>query len=456
MCPSYMATKEEMHSTRGRAHLLWEMLQGDVIDEGWKSDHVREALDLCLACKGCKKDCPVNVDMATYKAEFLSHYYEGRLRPRSAYAFGLIDQWARIASRMPGLVNLATQTPGLRNIAKFVAGMPQERKIPEFAPHTFQSWAEKQNGSRRSRVQFTSESKRVVLWPDTFNNYFFPDTAQAAYELLEKAGFEVVVPRRHVCCGRPLYDFGMLDLAKQYLRRILTAMENEINAGTPFVVLEPSCASVFRDELHGLFPNDELAKKLQGQTYAFSEFLEQKAKHFPLPKLHRKAVVQGHCHHKSILNMDSEEKILKRMEMDPEVMNTGCCGMAGSFGFEKEKYEVSIQVGEQKLFPRIRDTEFTSVIVADGFSCREQIAQGTNRQALHLAEVLKLAQDTGTAGPRGLWPEKELADKRKRERARARARAAIGLAAFGLAAGAAVWMLMRTHEVEPEEELSVA
>src|SRR6185312_1228972 len=193
MCPSFMVTREERDSTRGRAHHLWEMLHGDVIQGGWRDEHVKESLDLCLSCKGCKGDCPVNVDMATYKSEFLSHYWEGRLRPRYAYAFGLVDQWSRLASLWPGMVNLVTQTPGLSHLAKLAAGMPLERRIPEFAPLTFKSWFREHRPKPRAAT-----NGNVVLWPDTFNNHFFPETAQAATEVLEDAGFEVEVPRPHL------------------------------------------------------------------------------------------------------------------------------------------------------------------------------------------------------------------------------------------------------------------
>ncbi len=279
MCPSFRATREELHSTRGRAHLLWEMTQGDVIHDGWRDQHVKDSLDLCLACKGCKSDCPVGVDVATYKSEFLSHYYEGRRRPRGAYAFGNIDIWARLASQAPGLINLTTQLPFLRDIAKVVAGIPQERSIPAFAPQTFRQWFKR----RRPRNR---EGAPVLLWPDTFNNYFLPDTAKAAVEVLESAGYRVLLPKATLCCGRPLYDWGMLDRAKHLLLQILDALEAEIENEIPIVVLEPSCATVFRDELLNLFPKDERAHRLSQQTFLLSEFLEKKAKHFQLPKLH--------------------------------------------------------------------------------------------------------------------------------------------------------------------------
>ncbi|HEX3851560.1 MAG TPA: heterodisulfide reductase-related iron-sulfur binding cluster, partial [Polyangiaceae bacterium] len=236
---SFMVTREERHSTRGRAHLLWEMLRSDKvpIKQRFRDENVKEALDLCMSCKGCKGDCPVNVDVATYKAEFLAHYYDGRVRPRHAYAFGLIDRWARLASVMPGFVNLLTQSAGTRSVLKALAGMTQQRAIPTFAPETFRDWFE----SRRP-PRVTGTRQQVVLWPDTFNNYFYSDTARAAVEVLEALGFEVVIPRKKLCCGRPLYDYGMLDTAKLYLERILRVMQPYLEAGTPIVVLEPSCA----------------------------------------------------------------------------------------------------------------------------------------------------------------------------------------------------------------------
>jgi FAD/FMN-containing dehydrogenase/Fe-S oxidoreductase len=427
MCPSYMVTHEERHTTRGRAHHLWEMLHGDVISEGWRDKNVKEALDLCLSCKGCKSDCPVNVDMATYKAEFLSHYWEGRLRPRHAYAFGLVDQWARAASLWPGLVNLVTQTPGLSHLAKLAAGMPLQRRIPEFAPQTFRRWFNRRSSA--GRLKFSGAHSRVLLWPDTFNNYFFPETAQAATEVLESAGFAVQIPQGHLCCGRPLYDYGMLDLAKVYLRRVLRALRTHIEAGVPLVVLEPSCASVFRDEMHSLFPDDPLAQKLKAQTLLLSEFLEQKAAHSSLPRLGRKALVQGHCHHKSVLRFDAEQAVLKKLGLDAQALNSGCCGMAGSFGFESDKYDVSIAVGERRLLPAVRSAEASTLIVADGFSCREQIAQQTERHALHLAEVIQLARQGGGA-IQGERPEAPLVQRRKASRRKARWQAAGALAAI--------------------------
>jgi FAD/FMN-containing dehydrogenase/Fe-S oxidoreductase len=405
MCPSFRVTQEEEHSTRGRAHLLWEMTKGEVVRDGWQSEEVKESLDLCLSCKGCKSDCPVGVDLATYKAEFLSHYYEGRVRPRSAYAFGNIDVWARVASLAPGLANFATQAPLLRDISKKIAGMPRQRKIPKFASRTFRDWFRHRvwgrgfAPSRRVEDPPPHQPSQVILWPDTFNNYFRPHTAEAAVDVLEAAGFHVTIPRATLCCGRPLYDFGMLDRAKKLLLRTLDSLGPEIEAGVPIVVLEPSCAAVFRDELLNLFPNDSRAQRLSRQAFLLSEFLEQKAKHFNLPRLPRRALIHGHCHHKAVMKMTDEEAVLERMGIEFYAPAPGCCGMAGSFGFEKDKYDVSIAIGELELLPEIRNAPPDHLIIADGFSCREQISQCTERQALHLAEVIQtaLSQTAGSS-----------------------------------------------------------
>jgi FAD/FMN-containing dehydrogenase/Fe-S oxidoreductase len=449
MCPSYRVTRDEEHSTRGRAHLLWEMTQGEgqkdgIIRDGWRSEEVKESLDLCLACKGCKSDCPVGVDVATYKAEFLSHYYEGRVRPLNAYAFGNIDLWARLASNAPGLANLTTQLPVLRDLAKFVAGIPAQRSIPPFAPRSFKrNWfARGESASSRNL-----NGPPVLLWPDTFNNYFLPATAMAAADVLEAAGFQVIIPRANLCCGRPLYDFGMLDRSEALLLRILDELSPEIEAGVPVVGLEPSCVAVFRDELLNLFPHDQRAQALARQTYLLSEFLETHARDFELPRLERTALLHGHCHHKSIQKMTAEESVLSRLGVDFRQPAPGCCGMAGSFGFERDKYDVSMAIGELELLPAVRNAPADCLIIADGFSCREQIAQGTDRHALHLAEVLQMAleQDEDVARQAsGPYPESSRSLKRQTEVQASMKRAGMGLGA--LAAGAfLLWKIGRSH-----------
>ena len=428
MCPSFMVTREERHSTRGRAHLLWEMLRSDrvPIERRFRDENVKQALDLCMSCKGCKGDCPVNVDVATYKSEFLSHYYEGRIRPRHAYAFGFIDRWARIASVMPGFVNLLTQSVGSRRVLKALAGMTQQRPIPTFAPQTFRDWFERRPRPRGAR-------EKVVLWPDTFNNYFYSDTGRAAAEVLEALGFEVVIPGAKLCCGRPLYDYGMLDTAKAYLERILRVMQPHLAAGTPVVVLEPSCASVFRDELPNLLPEREAGKRLTAQTFLLSEFLIEHAAD-RLPRLEERAIVQGHCHHKSVLGFDPQKQVLAKMGLDVSQPASGCCGLAGSFGFEADKYQVSSDCGERVILPEVRRAGDDALILADGFSCRTQIEHGTGRRALHLAEAVQLALQRTVPSRLAARPEQTLVARREaavaRSMGRARAAVLVGLLAL--------------------------
>lgn len=428
MCPSYMATLEEKNSTRGRARMLWEMLNGAEVTKGWKSDAVFDSVDLCLSCKGCKHDCPVNVDMATYKAEFLSHYYEGRLRPRHAYAFGLIHVWSRLASCAPTLANFFTQTPGLRTIAKWISGMAPERRVPAFAPTSFKEWFR-----RRKPKNFSGLP--VVLWADTFNNYFHPDVAKAAVEVLEDAGFRVEVPMEDICCGRPLFDYGMLDTARRWLADILVKIKPALVESVPIVVLEPSCAATFRDEITNLFPNNQDARKLKENTFLLSEFLRKKAPQYELPRLHREAIVHGHCHHKSVMGMQAEEEVLKAMGLRYKLLDSGCCGMAGAFGFEPgDHYNVSIKCGERVLLPEVRRAGDEQLIIANGFSCKEQISQCTDRHALHLAEVIQLALREGVNGPEGQRPEAHQLKVRRTAQMRANVKTsatAVALVAVG-------------------------
>ncbi len=443
MCPSYMATREEKHSTRGRARLLWEMLNGEVLADGWRSEAVHDALDLCLACKGCKHDCPVNVDMATYKAEFLAHYHAGRLRPRHAYAFGWIHHWARIGGALPAVANLVTHAPMLSPLARWAAGMAPERRVPAFAPERFKRWHRRRERSRGSGTP-------VVLWADTFNDFFHPETAQAAVGVLERAGFQVHVPRAELCCGRPLYDYGFLGMARRWLRHILETMRPEIQAGIPFVVLEPSCASVFRDELTNLLPGDEDAKRLHQLTYTLGEFLDRNAPDFAWPELQGTAILHGHCHHRAVLDFSSEESALRRLGLDVQVPDAGCCGMAGAFGFERgDHYDVSIACGERAILPAVRAADPATLIVADGFSCREQIIQGTDRMPLHLAQVLDLAFRGRSAVSADERPEAALLAHRRAAERRANQRAlsiALGVAGAGAALLWSAWSVLNTRE----------
>jgi FAD/FMN-containing dehydrogenase/Fe-S oxidoreductase len=407
MCPSYMVTREEEHSTRGRARLLFEMFQGEAIAADWRNDAVKDALDLCLSCKGCKGDCPVNVDMATYKAEFLAHYYENRVRPIGAYVMGWIHIWARLASVAPGLANL------LMPLGKRVLGIAPEREMPRFAKRTFVQQFGRPGFSPAAGLKpgLPSPNRRVLLWPDTFNNHFHPDTAMAALEFLQSAGYHVTLPRKQLCCGRPLYDWGFLGMAKDLLRQTMETLKPELDEGIPIIVLEPSCASVFRDELANLFPGHEDARRLREATMTLSEFIVHEK--IDVPKLARKALVQAHCHHSAVLRFNDEETVLQAMGLDVEHPDSGCCGMAGAFGFEKDKYEVSMRIGERVLLPKVRAAARDTLIVADGFSCREQITQSTNREALHLAQVLQMAMHDGPAGPKGDLPERHYVEEQR-------------------------------------------
>jgi FAD/FMN-containing dehydrogenase/Fe-S oxidoreductase len=391
MCPSYMVTREEKHSTRGRARLLFEMLRGDPLEGGWKNEYVKDALDLCLACKACKSECPINVDMATYKAEFLAHYYEGRTRPRAAYAMGMIYRWAGLARLVPWLVNFLGRAPLTSHLMKWAGGISQRRNVPAFASQSFTSWFRQRELCNQGRPQ-------VILWPDTFSNNFNPAIAKAAVKVLEHAGYQVGIPPASLCCGRPLYDFGMLDQARAALEQTLTALRSDIEAGTPIIGLEPSCVSVFRDEMTNLLGRNAAAERLRSQTFLLSEFLVNHADYRP-PQLKRKALVHGHCHHKSVLKFDSESELLKRTGLDFQVLDSGCCGMAGSFGFEADKYDVSVRIGERNLLPAVRNASADTLIITNGFSCYQQIEGLTGRRALHIAEVLQMAigETAGTA-----------------------------------------------------------
>jgi FAD/FMN-containing dehydrogenase/Fe-S oxidoreductase len=379
MCPSYMVTRDESYSTRGRARLLFEMLQGDPLRGGWHDRHVREALDLCLSCKGCKSECPAGVDMAAYKAEFLSHYYARRPRPPEMVAVGLIFRWARVASRAPRLAN------GLARSAKTAIGIAPERRLPAFAPETFRAWFARRPPAR------DSAGERVLLWPDTFTNYFAPERGRAAVTALEAAGLRVEIPRRLLCCGRPLYDCGMLPTAKRQLRSIVSELRDEIRAGTTVVGLEPSCTAVFRDELPALFPDDEDSLRLSTQTLTLAELLG--GREWQPPHLDGSAIVHGHCHQKAVWSMDADVALLAALGLEVELLDSGCCGMAGGFGFRRDKLDLSIACGERVLLPAVRAAPAGTFLVADGFSCREQVEQTTGKRCLHTAEVVARALD---------------------------------------------------------------
>jgi Fe-S oxidoreductase len=384
MCPSYQATREEMHSTRGRAHLLWEMLQGDVVTDGWRSTEVRDALDLCLSCKGCLSDCPVNVDMATYKAEFTHHHYEGRpwARPLSHWSMGWLPQMSRFASKAPWLVNRVAGTA----LAKRLGGIAPEREVPAFAEQPFTSWFA---GRRPS----APGNARVALWPDSFTNYLAPQVGRAAVSVLEAAGYEVVVPRGRVCCGLTWISTGQLKAARKRIVRSLDVLAPELEAGTPIVGLEPSCTAVLRRDAAELVHDDPRAEALASATVTFAELLMRSD--WTPPDVGSDALVQTHCHQHAVLGFDADRALMAAAGIRADIPDSGCCGLAGNFGFERGHYEVSRAVGERVLLPAVRAADADTAIVADGFSCRTQIAHGTPRRAVHLAELLAGALSPG-------------------------------------------------------------
>lgn len=398
MCPSYRATQEEEHSTRGRARLLFEMVKGDVITDGWRSAEVHDALDLCLACKGCRSDCPVNVDMATYKAEFLFHHYRGRFRPMAHYSMGWIPLWARLAAVAPRLLNTVTHTPGVSTMIKRAGGIDVQRDMPNFAGERFTH-----SFARREAVPVAASRGRVLLWPDTFTNNFEPEIAHAAVAVLESAGFDVEVPRKAVCCGLTWISTGQLRTAKRVLRRSLAVLSPALRAGTPVVVLEPSCAAVFRSDLPELLHGDEDAHRLAEQTFTLGDLLADKAPDWEPPHVGADAVVQQHCHQHAILGYTHERKLLEQAGVQTDVLDAGCCGLAGNFGFEKGHYDVSVACAEDKLLPAIRDADRDTMVLADGFSCRLQVRQlAADRQPMHFAQVLASALAGRTSRARRL------------------------------------------------------
>jgi FAD/FMN-containing dehydrogenase/Fe-S oxidoreductase len=385
MCPSYMATREEIHSTRGRARILFEALTTDLLPGGFADPALRDALDLCLSCKGCKSECPSSVDMAAYRAEFFSNYYRSHRRPLSSAFFGRLNEVARLASYAPSLANGLAHAPLAAAFAKKALAIHPARELPRFARRTFRSWFDRRSAPRAS-------TREVVLFPDTFNNFFEPQVAIAAVEVLERAGFRVIVPREHLCCGRPLYDQGMLDRAKARLRAVIEVLDPFVAVGIPIVGLEPSCILTFRDELPSLFPEDPRAMAVASTAFLLDEFLAREAPEFVPPEFRRKTIVQGHCHQKALAGIGGEVALLSRAAGDKlEVLDAGCCGMAGAFGYDRDHFEISRQIGARVLFPAIDNAPPDAIIVADGFSCRSQIRHFCpSRTPMHLAQVLNL------------------------------------------------------------------
>ncbi|MFF3317493.1 FAD-binding and (Fe-S)-binding domain-containing protein [Streptomyces sp. NPDC003035] len=366
MCPSYRATGEERHSTRGRARLLHEMALGEVITDGWRSEEVREALDLCLSCKGCRSDCPVGVDMAAYKAEFLDRHYAGRRRPWSHVTMGRLPEWLRLFG--PAL-NLGRVLP-----ARF-AGVTPERELPRVASRTFVSWF-------GTRLETASD---VLLWPDTFTNHLAPQVGRSAVRVLEAAGVRVGLPPGRVCCGLTYVSTGQLDRARKVMRRTLDVLDAV--DGHPVVVLEPSCAATLRTDLPELLADDPRAARLAASVRTFAQALEEFAPAWEPPRVDRPAVGQTHCHQHAVLGDAPERRLRERAGLTGD-LSGGCCGLAGNFGFEPGHYEVSVACAEDRLLPAVRAADENAVLLADGFSCRTQLDHLTGRRAHHLAEVL--------------------------------------------------------------------
>ncbi|EPH43325.1 FAD-binding and (Fe-S)-binding domain-containing protein [Streptomyces aurantiacus] len=384
MCPSFRATGEEEHSTRGRARLLHEMLAGEVVEDGWRSTEVRDALDLCLSCKGCRSDCPVGVDMATYKAEFLHHHYAGRRRPAAHYAMGRLPRWLRAvaATRSARLVNLLASVGPLAALAKRLGGIEPRRGLPRVAPRTFRRWW-------RGRGSAPVAGRTVVLWPDTFTDHLSPSVARAAVRVLEAAGLTVELPPDGVCCGLTYVSTGQLDQARAVQRRTLELtlpLLERLGEGTPLVVLEPSCAAALKTDLVELAGSDA-ARTLAASVRTFAQALEEYAPDWRPPLLARPAVGQTHCHQHAVLG-DAAERRLRAAAGLGGGLSGGCCGLAGNFGFEKGHYEVSAACAEEQLLPSVRRAPDGAEVLADGFSCRTQLEQLAGVRARHLAEVL--------------------------------------------------------------------
>ncbi|WP_020133923.1 FAD-binding and (Fe-S)-binding domain-containing protein [Streptomyces sp. 351MFTsu5.1] len=440
MCPSYQVTHEEEHSTRGRARLLFEMLDGhgdSPVRDGWRSEAVRDALDLCLACKGCKKDCPADVDMATYKAEFLSHHYEGRWwrRPRAHLSMGWLPAVAHLVgrARLGPLVNALTHTPPLSRAAVALAGV-ENREVPLFAGETLQQWFARHepcgDGARGS----------VLLWPDTFTNHFHPHIGRAAVTLMEHAGWRVILPEEPLCCGLTWISTGQLATAEKVLGRTVRTLAEHVRAGGLVVGLEPSCTAVFRSDAPEMFPGDQDVRRLRDRTVTLAELLTEHSPGYEpphVPDRSAKALAQVHCHQHAVLDWQADRELLRRAGVDAEQLDSGCCGLAGNFGFEPGHLEVSEACAERVLLPRLREEPPETVVLADGFSCRTQIHQfdSGGHEAVHLAELLASAIPGAPGSAYGVAPGARPAPPSGRTRALTLAGAGLaGLAAAGTAA----------------------
>jgi FAD/FMN-containing dehydrogenase/Fe-S oxidoreductase len=392
MCPSYMATRDEIHSTRGRARLIYEALTGDLLKEGLADEAVHTALELCLSCKACKNECPAAIDMAAYKAEFLHHYYERHRRPLATALLGRFHACARAGALVPALANLFTQG-ALASWSRRLMGFHPDRRLPRFAAQNFRAWF-------RRHVPRNPAASEVLLFVDTFNNFFEPEVAVAATEVLERSGFRVIIPARDLCCARPLYEAGMLDRARERLAEMLAELAPLVGRGVAIVGLEPSCLLTLRDELPSMFPRSGAARRLADQAMLFDEFIAAQAPAAVSARLTRltgRALVHPHCHAKALAKGGAEVALLRRAAgLAIEVPDAGCCGMAGAFGYGAERFALSQSIGERVLLPAIRASSPETLVIADGFACRTQIRQFcAGRRPLHLAQVLN--SETGEA-----------------------------------------------------------
>lgn len=379
MCPSYQVTRDERHSTRGRARLLQEMMAGEFVTDGWRSTEVRDALDLCLSCKACSSDCPVDVDIATYKSEFLSHHYAGRLRPPSHYSMGWLPALLRAAQVAPGLGNALLGRPGIARVAKRLGGIAPERDLPALAPRSF-------TASFRTAPATPGSRGPVVLWPDSFTNYLAPEIGVAATRVLESLGFQVVLPSGGVCCGLTWITTGQLATARRVLERSVRVLEHG-PVDVPIIGLEPSCTVALQDDLPRLVPGADAAK-LAARVETFASFVDREAEDDQLPRLGGRTLAQPHCHQDAAVGFEADQRLLQRTGVDASRIDPSCCGLAGNFGFEAGHYQVSQAVGERTVLPAVRAAGPDTTILADGFSCRTQIEQGTDRRAVHLAQLL--------------------------------------------------------------------
>ncbi|MFG2822887.1 FAD-linked oxidase C-terminal domain-containing protein [Kitasatospora sp. NPDC048365] len=378
MCPSYLATRDEKDSTRGRARVLQELANGTLV-RGWQAPEVAEALDLCLACKGCSADCPSGVDMAAYKAEYLYQRYRRRLRPASHYALGLLPVWARLASLAPGLANRVLSGP-LGGLGRAAAGLDRRRELPRFAPQTFREWFANRPGPPPA-------GEPVLLWVDTFTDHFGPQVGRSAVRVLERAGYRVVLPDRRLCCGLTTITTGQLDSARRTLRRTVAALAPHAEAGLPIVGLEPSCTAVLRGDAAELLGATAEVAAVAGATRTLAELLTATPGWSPPPLHGTRVVAQPHCHHRAVLGWSADRELLTRAGTTVDAV-AGCCGLAGSFGAERGHYETSVRVAETSLLPAVRAAGPDATLLADGFSCRTQLAQLAHRESLHLAELL--------------------------------------------------------------------